>query len=242
MKKHAVNDNTMFISHDEATIIARPSEGSFNLPAAFVPAQFSAILASFSLVVFTIWADELDTTLEQAFPQWIAVISFVSDDPFGFLLWATTPRTRNRNFVQRRFKKLRFARARRVQVEPRRNSLAVDHHHPLRAFAAFGLSNARAPFLAAAKLPSANASLQSICSRSSNSDNKARQAVNQLSCSSHSRSLRQHVDAIGNSFGISGHSAPVRRIQRMPSKTFRLSALGRPPFCSSSVRATTEQF
>jgi len=31
--------------------------------------------------------------------------------------------------------------------------MAVDHHHPLRSFAPFGLSDTFAPFFAGAKLP-----------------------------------------------------------------------------------------
>ena len=230
MKERAVNDNTMFISHDETTVIAEPSEGALNFPATPVTTQLSTVLVFLFLVILAVWADELDTALEQAFPQWIAVISFVSNNPFGFLFGTTTSRTRNCYLAYRRFKELRLARARRVQVEPQRNSLAVDHHHPLRAFAALGLSDARAPFFAEAKLPSANASLQSSCSRSSSSDNSVRQALNHTSFSSQSCKRRQHVDALENSFGNSAHGAPVRKIHRIPSNTFRLPTLGRPPF------------
>src|SRR6185437_12579500 len=56
---------------------------------------------------------------------------------------------------------LYFRGRRAVQVVSQRNTLAVDHHHPLRALAAFGFADPVAPFLAGAKLPSMKLSLQS---------------------------------------------------------------------------------
>jgi len=50
------------------------------------------------------------------------------------------------------------------------------------------------------------------------------------SSSYHCLSLRQQVDGCGYRSGRSFHLAPVLRIQRIPSKTMRSSARGRPPF------------
>lgn len=230
MKKRTIDDNITFIPHDETTTVAEPRKGSFNLPAAFISTQFSAVFVLLFLVVLPVRADQLNAALGQSFPQRVAIIASVSDDPFGLLFGPSAPCSGHGNVFQRGFNERDFAGARRVQVEPQRNSLAVDHHHPLRAFAAFSFSDTESPFLAEAKLPSTNASLQSNCSCLSSSDSNDRHAVNQTSCSSHSRKRRQHVDALGYSFGISDHGAPVRNIQSMPSKTFRLFALGRPPF------------
>lgn len=230
MKECAVNSNVVFPSDDEPPVIAQPGESSFNFPAAFVPAKFSAVFVFSFFIIFTIRANQVNALLSQTFPQRIAIIAFVSDDPLRFLFGPSASVTGHSHILQRLFKELNFAGARRVQVVPQRNSLAVDHHHPLRAFAPFGWPDAEPPFLAGAKLPSTNASLQSSCSFLSSSDNSARQALNQTSCSSHSLSLRQHVEALPYSLGNSAHGAPVRRIQRMPSNTFRFFALGRPPF------------
>jgi hypothetical protein len=110
-----------------------------------------------------------------------------------------------------------------------RNALAVDHHHPLRAFAPFGWADAFAPFFAEAKLPSTNASDQSIWPFASSSARNARQASSQTSCCSHNLSRRQQVEGLGYILGRSAHGAPVRSIHKMPSKTLRLSAQGLPP-------------
>jgi hypothetical protein len=110
-----------------------------------------------------------------------------------------------------------------------RNTLAVDHHHPLGALTPLGFSDFRAPFFAGAKLPSRNDSLQSSCPRWFSSAKKARQMVSQTPRASQSRSLRQHVAGEGNSLGKSCQRAPLRRIHKMPSSTLRSSDGGRPP-------------
>jgi hypothetical protein len=116
-----------------------------------------------------------------------------------------------------------------VKVVSQRKTRAVDHHHPLRPLAPLGLADGGAPFLAGAKLPSRNASLHLSCWRSFNSPRKARQISSHTSCSSQSRSLRQQVEGEGNSSGKSCQRAPLRKIHRMPSKTLRAGAGGRPP-------------
>jgi hypothetical protein len=117
----------------------------------------------------------------------------------------------------------------RVKLLSQRKTLAVDHHHPLRALAPLGFSDFRAPFFAGAKLPSRNDSLQFSCSRPLSSARNARQMVSQTPCSSQSRSRRQQVDGDGNSSGRSCQRAPLRKIQRIPSRTLRSFAGGRPP-------------
>jgi hypothetical protein len=109
-----------------------------------------------------------------------------------------------------------------------RNTFAVDHHHPLRAFAPLGFANPEAPFLAGAKLPSKKLSLQSSRPPWSSSERKARQILSHTSCSSHCRNRRQQVLAAGYCLGKSRQRAPVLSTQRMPSSTARLSAQGRP--------------
>jgi hypothetical protein len=124
-------------------------------------------------------------------------------------------------------------------VDSQRNTLAVDHHHPLCAFPPLGLpgtarqgrcANPKPPFLAGAKLPSTKASLQSSWPRSSSVPRKARQISSQTSCSSHCCNRRQQVDGLGYLSGKSCQRAPVRNTHRMPSSTARLGAQGRPPF------------
>jgi hypothetical protein len=115
-------------------------------------------------------------------------------------------------------------------VDSQRNTLTVDHHHPLRAFPPLGFANPGPPFLAGAKLPSAKASLQSNCPRWSKVARNVRQISNHTPSSSHFCNRRQQVEGLGYRSGRSCQRAPVRRIQRIPSNTARLAAHGRPPF------------
>jgi hypothetical protein len=106
--------------------------------------------------------------------------------------------------------------------------LAVDHHHPLRAFAPLGFADAVAPFLAGAKLPSTKLSLQSNWPRASSSARNWRHTSNHTSCASHNCKRRQQVLGLGYSGGRSRQRAPVLSTHKMPSNTRRLSAHGRP--------------
>jgi hypothetical protein len=130
--------------------------------------------------------------------------------------------------------------ARRVQVVRQRNSLAVDHHHPLRALAPLGFADGRPPFFAGAKLPSAKDSDQSSWPCASSSPRKARQRASHTPCSSQASKRRRQVLYEGQprSRGRSSQRAPVRRTQRMPSRQPRGSAGGRPPFRERFVRGS----
>jgi hypothetical protein len=111
-----------------------------------------------------------------------------------------------------------------------RNTLAVDHHHPLRTLAPLGFSDVRAPFFADANEPSMNTCSHFSRPRASSWPRKARHMRNHVPSSSHCRSRRQHVDPLGYPSGRSRQRAPVFNTQRMPSMTSRLLTRGRPPF------------
>ena len=175
-------------------------------------------------------ATNSDPACRQPLAQGIAVVGAIGNHTLGFLTWpssALSPAHTNRR--ERFFREPDFVGRCRVKLLSQRNTLAVDHHHPLRALAPLGFSDFRAPFLAGAKLPSRNDSLQLSCSRWFSSARKARQMVSQTSCPSQSRSRRQQVAGAGNSSGKSCQRAPLRRIHRIPSSTLRSLAGGLPP-------------
>ena len=230
MKERTINRYVPVPSHYKATEVTKPREGAFNLPSSPVPAKSSAILSRLLDPVLLMRTNQFDSSGCQLFPQRVVVICFVSDQPLRIPARNTVAIRWHLDGIQRLFDERDLVGARRVQVVSQRNTFAVDHHHPLRSLAAFGLSDAFAPFLAGAKLPSMNASLQSSCPRSSSWARNARHASSQTSSSSQSRSRRQHVEGLGYSLGRSDHGAPVRSIQSIPSNTLRSSAQGRPPF------------
>ena len=171
-------------------------------------------------------ADQQHSALEQVLAQRIAVVTSIGNNAQRALLRTTRPAPWHSNLCQRAFGQAYFPRTGRDQSASQRNTLAVDHHHPLRALAALGFANALAPFLAEAKLPSRNDSLQSNLPCWSSSDKNCRHTLSQIPCSSHWRKRRQQV--LAYSLGKSLQRAPALSTQRMPSRTRRLSAQGRP--------------
>ncbi len=230
MKEGFINGDGTVIADDQAAEIAEPGQGSFHLPATPVTAQRPSLLRARLAAIPAVRCDPFASSGRQPFAQWVAVVSAIGYHPLGFL--ARPPSAMSPGHADRRecfFHEPDFLRGRRVKLLCQRNTLAVDHHHPLRALAALGFSDFRAPFFAGAKLPSSNDSLQWSCSRWFNSARNARQMVSQIPCCSQSRSRRQHVAGAGNSSGRSCQRAPLRKIQRMPSRTLRSFAAGRPP-------------
>ncbi len=230
MKETPIDCEQSVVAHHQATVVAQPGECALDNPASLVTTQGASVLRPRFLPVFAMRCDQFDAPPAQALPQPIAVVAPVTNQTLRLL-----PRSSGAvpssyaDRGQRRFREPDFARGRRTKVVSQRNTLAVDHHHPLRPLAPLGFSDSAAPFFAGAKLPSRKASLQRICCRSFSSAKKARQMLNQTSCSSQSLNRRQQVVGEGNSLGRSCQRAPLRRIHKMPSSTLRSLARGRPP-------------
>jgi len=219
----------MIPANNKAAIISQPRKSPLNFIATLITPHLASIIILLSLVIAPVRTNQFNVFTGQTLTQWVAVITLVGNQSPRFFSRTASAFAWHSDIVQRFFEERNFVRGRRVQVVSQRNTLAVDHHHPLRSLAAFGLSDALAPFFAGAKLPSANASDQSNCPRWSSSARNALHASSQMSCSSQSLSRLQQVDGLGNCFGKSAQGAPVRSIQRMPSNTLRLSAHGLPP-------------
>jgi len=230
MKKSTIHNYISIPTNHQPPIIAQPSKCSFYFPATFVTSYLSAIMVFLLPVIAPVGANQFHTAQPESFSQRVTIISLVGNQPLGVLARSTSPFSWDGNILYRFFEQRDFCRRRRVLVVSQRNTLAVDHHHPLRSFAPFGLSDAWAPFFAGAKLSSANASDQSSCPRSSSSDKKIRHAFRQTPCSSQSFNRRQQVEGLGYCLGKSAYGAPVRRIHKIPSKTLRLSAQGTTSF------------
>src|SRR5580698_1633966 len=238
MEKGSVALDMIIITHQEAAEVSEPGKSAFDFPAMTVAAQFSAIVERGFAPPATMGTNQDHAALQQTPAQWIAVVSAIGHDAQGPLARAAAL-LRHANPGQSTFGQSHFPRRGRDQLASQRNTLAVDHHHPLRAFAALGFSNAVAPFLAGEKLPSRNDSLQSSRPCWSSSERKCRQILSQMSCSSHWRKRRQQVLGLGYSLGRSRQRAPVLSTQRMPSNTRRLSAHGRPRLRSWGRRGSS---
>ena len=230
MKECAVNRERAVIANHQMPEVAEPREGALDFPAPAVAPQRSSVLGHRFASIPAMRGDQFDPALSQPLSQRVTVVTTIGDQAERFL--SRPPGMGSAAYAdrrERRFCELRFVRGCRTKVLSQRKTLAVDHHHPLRALAPLGFSDSSAPFLAGAKLPSRKDALHCSCFRSLSSARNARQILSQTPCSSQSRSLRQHVAGEGNSSGKSCQRAPLRRIHKMPSSTLRSEARGRPP-------------
>jgi len=229
MEKGIIHQQRAVVAHDQSAEISQPRKSALDFPALSVASQRPAILRWWLGSVAAVWTDQLDTPGLQLFPQRVAVVAPVGDETLQFALGSTAP-TAGHSYLRQGFLDQLYFRGRRaVQVVSQRNTLAVDHHHPLRALAALGFADAVAPFLAGAKLPSMKLSLQSNWPCSSSSARNRRHTLSQTSCSSHKRRRRQQVAGLmPKSEGRSRQRAPVLSTHKIPSSTARLSFHGRP--------------
>ena len=229
MKEGAVYHNVVLPAHDQAAEISQPGEGALDFPPALVAPQLAAILQGGLHAIASMRANQLNAPLCQPLPQGIRVAGLIIDDALRVLPRPPRSAARDRHGVQGFLQQGHFGRGRRFQEVSQRNTLAVDHHHPLRALAAFGLPDTGAPFFAGAKLASAKASAQSSWPWASSWAKKARHACSHTPCASQSCRRRQQVLGEGNRSGRSFHRAPVRKTQRMPSNTGRFGMGLGPP-------------
>lgn len=230
MKECRVNRERAVITNHQMAEVAEPREGALDFPALAVAPQRPSVLGHRFASIPAMRCDQFDPARLQSLSQRVAVVSTVGDQAQRFL--PRPPRVGSAAYpdrCERRFREPRFVRGCRTKVLSQRKTLAVDHHHPLCALAPLGFSNSSAPFLAGAKLPSKKDSLHCSCFCWLSSARNARQILSQTPCSSQSRSLRQHVAGEGNSSGKSCQRAPLRRIHKMLSSTWRSEARGRPP-------------
>src|SRR5262245_6113129 len=119
-----------------------------------IAAHVAPIVIATPEVPRSIGNDRDHTALLQPTPQRVAVIPAVSNQPVRILARATTAAPWHADRVQRRIDERDFRRTGRADMNSERNTLAVDHHHPLRTLAAGGFSDVGAPFFADANDPS----------------------------------------------------------------------------------------
>lgn len=211
----------ILVSSYNSSEVLKPTDRSLNFPAATVSAKRAPVLRARLGTVFSMGANQLDTTAPKPFTQRIAVSRRIVDQ---------SPRLSSQNSIfEQRLNKSYFVRTSARRVDAERDSMTVGKDHNLGALAPFRLANLFTPFFADENVPSANDSSRSIRpSRSSRRANRA-QAFFQIPARVHARWRRQQVVPEGKHAGMSFHLAPVRSIQRIPSKQRRDAATGRPP-------------
>jgi len=223
MYESAVDFWVTLPSYEQSPEVSEPRDGAFDLPTSLVASQGPPVLEPGLNPIAFVRSNLFDARFRQSFSQGRAVVGLVRDQAL---------RGSGRHGAQRFFDERDFRRARGVDGYSQRNTLAVCQYHKLCALAPLGFSDASAPFFAGANVPSTKVSLQSRWPRSSNSSRKARQTVNQTSCSIQRWRRRQQVLGLGYRSGKSCQRAPVRSTHKIPSRHARLSAQGRPRLVS----------
>lgn len=178
MKEGPIHINSSFMPYQQAAIITKPSEGSFDFPTFAVSPKFSSILHFGPFSVSSMWNNKIK-------------FKNIANQSQRALFGAATAISWHLYRFERFFGKLDFRGRCRGKGASQRNTLAGDHHHPLRFFAPFGRPNSGPPFTAGAKLPSIKASCQSSALFSSSMDKNLRHTSSQTPCSSQSLSRRR---------------------------------------------------
>jgi hypothetical protein len=227
MEERAVDKECPFPTDDQAAEVAEPGKGALDDPAPAIASELAPVLGLGPRAIAAVGTDQVKAAVGESLPQGVGVVSAVRDHPLRLFLGfdGIEGRLRERDFRWRC----------RGKLASQRKTLAVDHHHPLRAFPPLGLAHSIAPPLAGAKLASRKASCQSSVPFALSCARKARQISSHSPSSSQRRNRRQQVEGLGYPSGRSAQGAPVRRIHRMPSNTSRLSRQGRPPFAPIAI-------
>ena len=209
------------------TKVLQPRKQAFDLPAAFVTSQFSAVLRFRFLAIRFMRRDQFGLKLREFFVQWIGIISFIADQ----LSWSLVGKARKESL----FDKSDFMRRSRFCVDGERKTSAVCHCHELRTFAPLGFSNSEAPFFATINVPSIKHSDKSSPPRACKSSAKASSTRRSVPSLFHCWKRRWQVWYGGNLPGRSHQRAPERKIQSTPFITSRSSRRGRPRVWTVSV-------
>ena len=206
-----------------------PRKGTLDDPTMTIAAQVASVFVPSDGTVATIRRDEQNALIGQFFAQRIAVVAAIPDQARQRTARVPASRAGDADGLQRVVDERDLRGAGRGDMYSHRNTLAVDHHHPLRTLAPLGLPDVGAPFFADANEPSMNVFSHCSRPRASRWPRKARHIRSHVPSSSHARSRRQQVDPLGYPSGRSRHRAPVLSTHRIPSTTSRCGTRGRPP-------------
>jgi len=230
MKEAQIYNNQALVAHHQSAEITQPGESAFDFPPVLVSFSDFWRLLHTVFAISAVRDQQANPFPSQPITQLVRVITLIPNEAFGPASRAAPTLAGDFNGLQSLFCQLYFRGRCRGNGASQRNTLAVDHHHPLRALPPPGFADFGAPFFAGAKLASMKASSQSKSPSASSCDRKVRQILNYSSSSDHRFSRRQQVEGLGYRWGRSCQRAPVRNTHRMPSRTLRLSVRGRPPF------------
>ena len=211
----------IFPANHKPSEVMQPGKKALNLPATHVAPEFASILGRLLFPVSFVRRYQLNTSfLFKALIKFVAVIGFITYDFIG-RIWGKA-------IVYSGFNQLYFVGRSAFNVSGDRKTRYVRDRHDLGAFAALCLADSKTPFFAGTKLPSMNASRMSMPPRSYRSSTSSFAMRLKTPCLTHCWNRLWHVWYGGYRGGKSFQGAPVRKIHKIPFKTFRGSLAGLP--------------
>lgn len=209
----------VLVPHCNPPKVVEPSEQPLDPPAPTVALQGPAILRFAPIA--PIRGNHLDPSLlPELLIQGVAVVSLVANQP----LRLSVEKSRLKSVLDKSY----FVPRSTLDTYGDRKTRAVCDCHDLGPLTPLGFADTEPPFLAGEKVPSMKASVRSIPPRRSKSSAKARKIFSMTPWLLQSWNRRWQVWYGGYLSGRSFQGAPVRRIQRIPSRTSRESRQGRP--------------
>jgi hypothetical protein len=206
--------------HCDAAEVLQPRKQPLHLPSPLVSPEYSPILRRRFHSIRFMRRYHLNASLLKFLVQRVAIICPVAYESLRLLV--------GKNFSESFCDKSDFMRRSRRRVYGDRKTIAVCHRHELRTFAPLGLSHSESPFLATTNVPSMKHSDRSRSPRCLRSSARASSTRLRVPSRTHCWNLRWQVWYGGNLSGKSCHLAPLRRIQRTPLNTSRVSFHGLP--------------
>ena len=210
----------IIMANQQPSEIAQPGKQALDFPPPPVTAQNPAVLRRRFPTVQLVRRNQLNSPAFHASVQRIRIVRFISNQQnrLGFQKSTSDNRLHEGSFVR--------GSARYATGD--RKTRAVCHCHELRAFAPLGLSHAEPPFFADTNVPSIKHSDKSNPPRSFKSSARTLNTRFNTPDRTQLWNLRWQVWYGRNSFGKSCQAAPVRKTQKIPSKTSRFSFQGLP--------------
>jgi hypothetical protein len=204
----------------QPTKVMEPGKKSFHLPTPAVAPQGTAIL-SVHPALTAMRCDHLDAiAVSQISVQAVAVVSFVADQPRREGVEEAVP--------EDALDELALMQRSAFDTNGERKTVIIGESDDFRSFAALGGPHREAPFFAAVKEASMNASSSSSFPRACNSSARARKMPSSLPSRTHCWKRRWQVWYGGYLLGSSRHCAPVPNTHKIPLSTARVSCHGRP--------------
>ncbi len=132
--------------NQQAPITAKPCKGPFNYPALAISSQFSSIWRFRPFSIFTMRKDQINFEPFELLSKGIAILSSIGNQALQALSLEATAFLGHLHRFEFFFDERKFRGRCRGKSASQRNTLALDHHLPLRFFAPFVRPNSDSLF------------------------------------------------------------------------------------------------